>query len=226
LPIAWERFARAMAIEAGDRRDNDVKLSLLQAAVDTDPNFAGAWAYLGILQNNTGNSAAGLASVTRAYTLRERATERERFRIAGLYNSLRYEFEKATEEFRKLITLYPFDDEGQRFYAQSLGSRLLSADSVQAASAAVELNPSVLNLATLINSFVQNGQGADALMLLDSVKRPNTPLADSLAISGGWALIQTGRYTDAENAFHELIRSGQDQLTNDAHSQTMPGTGW
>jgi predicted Zn-dependent protease len=72
-------------------------IPFLQRAVELDPNFASAWIHLGVMYNNTSQPQRAAESATRAYELRERVTERERFRIMIWY----YDF--ATGEIKPQI---------------------------------------------------------------------------------------------------------------------------
>ena len=53
--------------------------------VEIDPQFASAWALLGLAYNTQGNTTLAVDAATRAHQLRDRTTERERFMIDGLY---------------------------------------------------------------------------------------------------------------------------------------------
>ncbi|MBA2353605.1 MAG: protein kinase, partial [Acidobacteria bacterium] len=59
---------------------------LLERAVALDPEFAMAHASLGITYSNLGESVRSMESTTRAYQLRDRAGDRERFFIATMYD--------------------------------------------------------------------------------------------------------------------------------------------
>lgn len=60
-------------------------IPFFQRAVELDPNFASAWAFLGVMYNNTYQPQRAAECATRAYELRTRVTERERFRIMNWY---------------------------------------------------------------------------------------------------------------------------------------------
>ncbi len=61
-------------------------LPLLRHAVELDPNFAMAHARVGIIYSNLGESDQGANYTTKAYELRERVSEREKFYIASHYH--------------------------------------------------------------------------------------------------------------------------------------------
>ena len=57
----------------------------LKRAIELDPNFAMAYATLGVAYGNTGQSALEREYLKKAFNLKERASERERFYIAAHY---------------------------------------------------------------------------------------------------------------------------------------------
>ena len=63
-------------------------LPLLRHAVELDPNFAMAHARVGIIYSNLGESDQAANYTTKAYELRERVSEREKFYIASHYHQV------------------------------------------------------------------------------------------------------------------------------------------
>jgi tetratricopeptide (TPR) repeat protein len=79
-------------------------------AVELDPNFARAYAAMGMAYYNLGESTQSIESFTKAYELRERVSERERFYIeASYYSFATGELQKADEVYREWINAYPDD---------------------------------------------------------------------------------------------------------------------
>ena len=60
-------------------------IPFFQRAVELDPGFAVAYASLGLMYGSTGSSELGTENVTRAYELRDRASDKERFFITAYY---------------------------------------------------------------------------------------------------------------------------------------------
>jgi tetratricopeptide (TPR) repeat protein len=60
---------------------------LFQRAISLDPNFAMAYARLGTSYSNMGETARGAENIRKAYELRERVSEREKFYIASHYET-------------------------------------------------------------------------------------------------------------------------------------------
>ena len=82
------------------RLEDPEAIPSLQRAVALDPNFAMAHAVLGVAYNNTGSSTKANEALKKAYDLRDRASEKEKFYIEGHY----YDIANADEE--KAVELY------------------------------------------------------------------------------------------------------------------------
>src|SRR5262249_1145158 len=107
----------------------------------------------------------------RAYDLSSRVTDREKYSIVGMYHNLRWEFDLALEAFHKLVVFYPYDDVGQRYYAQALSNILSTNEAIMAARTAVELNPkSPINLGTLESLVVLSNRNDEAISMASSLR--------------------------------------------------------
>ena len=92
---------------AREKGDTDA-LPLLKRAVELDPNFARAYASLGIRYNNLGQATLAIENVRKAYELRDRVSEREKYYISCTYFTLvTGEFEKAIQQYELWIRDYP-----------------------------------------------------------------------------------------------------------------------
>jgi serine/threonine protein kinase/tetratricopeptide (TPR) repeat protein len=79
-----------------------------QRAIQLDPNFAMGYTALGVDYYNLAQPARAREYFTRAYQLRERASERERLAItATYYRDVTGELEKAAQSYQERIESYP-----------------------------------------------------------------------------------------------------------------------
>ena len=79
-------------------------------ALELDPNFARAYAALGVSYSNLNQSGLAAENLKKAYELRERVSERERFYIeATYYGFVTGEVEKANQSYAQLVQAYPDD---------------------------------------------------------------------------------------------------------------------
>jgi eukaryotic-like serine/threonine-protein kinase len=80
-------------------------------AIELDPDFAAAHAALGTCYSNVGDSESAAEVWKKAYELRNRVSEREKFSIAAHYQfEVSRNLEKAAEAFELWIQVYPRDD--------------------------------------------------------------------------------------------------------------------
>jgi len=102
--------AYGMGVKAEDRSGDTAALPFLTRAVELDPNFAVAYASLGLTYYNLGEGARGSDSLKKAYELRNRVSERERLLIeSSYYMQTTGELEKAERQLEVWQQLYPQD---------------------------------------------------------------------------------------------------------------------
>jgi serine/threonine protein kinase/tetratricopeptide (TPR) repeat protein len=90
-------------------RDN-AAIPHLKKAIDLDPNFAMAHAELGVVYFNLGRIPEGVPVLKKAYELRDRASERERFYIeAHYYDEVTLDLEMAVGVYMQWSQTYPRD---------------------------------------------------------------------------------------------------------------------
>jgi DNA-binding winged helix-turn-helix (wHTH) protein/tetratricopeptide (TPR) repeat protein len=99
-------LGRKMFFEKG----NTAALPFLQRAVELDPNFAIAYRSLGAVYGNLGQPGRMAVNLRKAYELREKVSERERFYIeANYYWNGTGELEKAIPAYELWRQTYPRD---------------------------------------------------------------------------------------------------------------------
>jgi eukaryotic-like serine/threonine-protein kinase len=100
------------AYSAAFRSTNDARTAvpLLKRAIEIDPNFAIAHAQLALTYSGIGESLLGEQSMSKAYELRDRANDRERFFITTIYDrQVTGNLEKEAETLRLWAQTYPRD---------------------------------------------------------------------------------------------------------------------
>jgi len=124
-------------------RDNSPKaIPAFQTAVALDSNFAMAYAQLGSAYSNRGETIAGSQYFKRAFELRSRVTEPERFYIAGRYfDIITGELEKSSENSELWEQTYPNDWVAYNGLANDANQMGRYETSIKAAQEAVLLNP-------------------------------------------------------------------------------------
>jgi len=94
------------------RRKGDAEaIPFFKRAIELDPNFALAYAGLSLAYFNLNQAGLAAENATKAYELRDRVSERERYRISTTYyHAVTGELEKATEVYELWSKSYPRDD--------------------------------------------------------------------------------------------------------------------
>jgi tetratricopeptide (TPR) repeat protein len=94
------------ALETGDAS----AIPFFQKAIQLDPNFAMAYAEMGISYGNMGEYGLATKNLTKAYDLRNRVSERERFHIASMYYLTALgDLDQARQTLQRWQQTYPRD---------------------------------------------------------------------------------------------------------------------
>src|SRR5580704_8389394 len=102
--------AFAMGDEKRSREGDLAALPFYKHAVELDPNFAMAYARVGAIYGNLGESTLAEENAQKAFDLRERTSELERFYITAHYHeSVTGESQKEIENYELWIQTYPRD---------------------------------------------------------------------------------------------------------------------
>lgn len=101
---ALRKYSQGMT--AVGRGDGEKGQALFEEALEIDSTFAMAWRKLAVMSSGEEQ----IQAATRAYELRDRLTERERYHTIGLYHFyVDRDFERAATAFRTLLDTHPDD---------------------------------------------------------------------------------------------------------------------
>ncbi len=102
--------AYSMGITTGRTKGDAEAIPFMKRAIELDPNFAMAYVGLAVEYANLGRASLAAENAKRAYDLRDRVSERERYRISAFYfQYVTGEVEKATEAYELWAKSYPND---------------------------------------------------------------------------------------------------------------------
>jgi eukaryotic-like serine/threonine-protein kinase len=103
--------AYSLGLKTKDVKGDKAAIPLFDRAIQLDPGFAIAYAFLGTSYSNLGESNRAAENLTRAHELRELVTEREKFYIDSLYNELVIgDLDKGRAVYELWAQVYPRDD--------------------------------------------------------------------------------------------------------------------
>ena len=93
-------------------KGSEAAIPFFKRAVELDPNFAAAYSALGITYSNLREPDLASESLQKAYALRDKVSEREKFRIsANYYLLVTGELEKAIQTYETWAQAYPRNNE-------------------------------------------------------------------------------------------------------------------
>jgi len=103
--------AYSLGRKTGSAKGLTAVLPFYKRAVDLDPNFAMAYASMSVAYRGLNELGRAAENARKAYDLREKVSERERFRIEGSYYiNATGELEKAAQTYELWQQTYPRDD--------------------------------------------------------------------------------------------------------------------
>jgi eukaryotic-like serine/threonine-protein kinase len=117
VPLAQATTSSLEALKAASLGEQTLReqgtaaaLPFFQHAVELDPNFATGYLYLGKMFSSSGQAERARELFAKAYSLRQHASEREKFDIDSIYyESVSGDLEGATRVFREWLDTYPRD---------------------------------------------------------------------------------------------------------------------
>jgi serine/threonine protein kinase/tetratricopeptide (TPR) repeat protein len=125
-------------------------------AVELDPNFARAYASLGMAHYNLRESSAASENFRKAFELRDRVSERERFYIeAAYYSFVTGELDKANQVYKQWSQEYPADVAPHSNLALNYFALGEYEKAAEESRVAIEIAPtSVTGYANLISAYL------------------------------------------------------------------------
>jgi eukaryotic-like serine/threonine-protein kinase len=102
--------AFSLGIATFRAKGNAEAIPFYKRAIELDPNFAVAYASLGVVYDNLGQASLGSENLKKAYGLRDHVSEREKYRISAMYyQQVTGEIEQANQVYEMWARSYPLD---------------------------------------------------------------------------------------------------------------------
>ncbi|HEY6386125.1 MAG TPA: serine/threonine-protein kinase [Candidatus Acidoferrum sp.] len=150
-----------------DESGDNEAIPFYQHAIELDPNFALAYARLGAVYGNIDERAKQIEYQAKAYGLRDRVTDHERFYITAHYYDALGDIPKETETYELWLKSYPRDPIPQLNAGVDYAELGQTDKALAASSKALELDPSsLLNYADTAFNFVENNRLDEAKQIL------------------------------------------------------------
>jgi len=151
--------AFSMGVSTFRAKGNADAIPFYKRAIELDPNFAVAYTSLGLVYSNLGQASLAAENLKKAYDLRDRVSEREKYRITSMYyQSGTGELEQATQVYEMWAKSYPEDPvpPGNLGVNYSiLGQYDKALEGLQQAQ---RLEPNAINYANLASCYLSMGQ--------------------------------------------------------------------
>jgi serine/threonine protein kinase/tetratricopeptide (TPR) repeat protein len=166
--------AYSMGITTGRTKGDAEAIPFMKRALELDPNFAMAYVGLAVQYSNLGRASLAADNAKKAYDLRDRVSDREKYRISAFYfHYVTGEVEKATEAYELWAKSYPRD----LVPHSNLGllfSNLGQYDkAIAETEAALRLEPTLVGYENLASLYINVNRLKDARQLLREAQQKN-----------------------------------------------------
>ena len=157
------------------KADPAAAVPLFQRAIRLDPKFAMAYAALGRSYINLGEHELAAVNTTKAYELRDRVSDREKFFIeSAYYDSVTGDLTKARQTYEFWVQTYPRDDAPLRSLSVIYSNLGLYEEALQKTRESVHFNPgSALNRSNLVNALLSLNRLGEAQAAADETLAKN-----------------------------------------------------
>jgi len=164
--------AYSMGITTGRTKGDSEAVPFMKRAIELDPNFAMAYVGLGIEYSNLGQGSLAADYARKAYNLRDRVSDRERFRISAFYfQYVTGEMDKATEAYELWARNYPRDAVPHGNVGSLYASMGQYDKAIAETEAAQRLEPTITDYANLASNYISVNRLKDARLTLQEAQQ-------------------------------------------------------
>jgi serine/threonine protein kinase/tetratricopeptide (TPR) repeat protein len=166
--------AYSMGVTTGRTKGDAEAIPFMKQALELDPNFAIAYAGLAVSYGNLGQASLAVDNAKKAYDLRDRVSEREKYRISALYfDDGTSEVEKATEAYEIWAKSYPRDmvpHINLGFIYNALGQY---DKAIAETEVSLRLEPTINGYGNLAGNYIAVNRLKDARQTLQEAQQKN-----------------------------------------------------
>jgi DNA-binding winged helix-turn-helix (wHTH) protein/predicted Zn-dependent protease len=156
--------AYSMGFKVAETRSDEAAEPFLKHAIEIDPNFAMAYAYLGLVYGSAGESALATVNINKAWQLRDRASDNERFFITAYHDGRATgNQEKAQMTCEEWAQAYPRDWLPHAMLSGFIYPAFGKYEKMaEGAARVIQLNPDVaIGYVSLGNAYLHLGRPAE-----------------------------------------------------------------
>src|SRR5580704_3701359 len=165
----------SMGISTARAKGDAAAIPFMKRAIELDPNFAAAYAGLGVQYGNLGQTSLAAENVKKAYSLRDRVSEHEKYRIGALYyEKVTGELDQATQVYELWAKSYPNDMVPPANLAGIFSERGQYDKSITETLESLKIDPDVVvGYGNLAQSYLATNRPDDAANALQEAQRRN-----------------------------------------------------
>lgn len=164
----------AMGLKMKAAQGSEAAVPFYKRATELDPEFADAYAALGVAYRELGENTLSMENSRKAYELREHvSSQRERFHIEGdYYDLVTGEIENANQTYLDWIQVYPDDFPPHQNLAANYSDMGQYAKAVEEEKTALQLQPSNVDVYTaLMGDYLALDQPAKANDIFEQARK-------------------------------------------------------
>jgi serine/threonine protein kinase len=166
--------AYSMGITTSRSKGDAEAIPFMKRAIELDPNFAMAYCAIAVEYSNLGRANLAAENARKAYDLRDRVSERERYRISAFYfDKVTGEIEKATEAYELWAKSYPRDSVPRGNLAVIYGALGQYNKAVAENEEQQRLGASIVGYGNLASFYINVNRLQDARQMIQEAQQKN-----------------------------------------------------
>jgi serine/threonine protein kinase/tetratricopeptide (TPR) repeat protein len=166
--------AYSMGITTSRSKGDAEAIPFLKRAIELDPNFAMAYVGLAVEYSNLGRASLAADHAKKAYDLRDRVSDREKYRISAFYfQYVTGEVEKATEAYELWAKSYPRDAVPHTNLGVLYAALGQYDKAITETEAALRLEPTIAGYGNQAENYIFVNQLKDASQMLQEAQQKN-----------------------------------------------------
>ena len=219
--------AFSLGVKTKDITGDEAAVPLFEQAIKLDPSFAMGYALLGTSYSNLEERSRGAEMLKKAYELRERVSEYEKFYIEAYYYDIFLgDLTKAMQEYELWARVYPRDDRPVGNLGLIYGYIGQHEKAVVQAREALRLqSESGLRHANLVQGYVHVGRLGEARSTIDEARKKNVDSPYLDLYSYQLAFVQKDITKMAEEVGRAAGRPGVEDMLLAAEADTAAYAG-